>query len=205
MNNIEKIKPLLVFQKDIFYYAQIIQRQKDNSQLKIDMKRYRKFIESEKIFEDNIENIKDLCNFYNARCYISLNPRSLEKLGKCCLDEFVNRIKNNQYNNIYRIPDKLALSPDIIKTKNVVESQRWLVDIDEEKDVEPIRTFIKSNNINILAELESPHGLHLVVSAFNKKKIIEPYQMTNAKDDYKIGDSTFTLRPECNVILYSKL
>ena len=79
MDNIEKILPFLQFDsEDDFYFLQILQRKKENPQLGSNsrvIKNY--YITSQQHLLDKYEEIKKLCEVFNARASIRLNRRSL--------------------------------------------------------------------------------------------------------------------------------
>lgn len=204
INNYEKIKSLLVFKKDItYYFIQVIQRRKDNPDLpKSEIQRGFWFITSMDDFDIHWPRIKKTCEDYKARAYISLIPRSLEKLGKKCLLEYSKRVACNEYSKIFAIPQKNALSKETINCSNLIEKPWWCIDIDNKSEMPKIsEIFLLFTNIKSI--LETPKGYHLIVECFNPKKLIS-YKKLKNRDDYSIpGIGEFTLRKECNTILYS--
>lgn len=80
IDNFKLIEPLLVFRDgdDTFYHRQIIQRKKDTgSVIKKNYHLIRSyFIQSVDKLRKREEQIKGLCDFFNARAYINLNPKS---------------------------------------------------------------------------------------------------------------------------------
>ena len=201
-DNIEKISSLLKFKEGIFYYIQVIQRRKDNPDLvKSDMKRYQTFITSEEDFKIHLPRIKKVCADYNARAYISLLPRSLEKLAKECALEYVKRIAKEEYKRVWDIPNRLALS-DSIRAAGVYSSPWWLFDMDDLSKYDDFLKNIKKNSISVIAELDTVSGKHIIVRPFNPKRI-EKYK---SKEDYIFPDgSKATLRKDCNTILYASI
>jgi hypothetical protein len=202
VNNLDKIKSLLVFEKGVtYYFIQVIQRKKENPDLpKSEMQRGFWYITSMEELEIHWPRIKKTCEDYNARAYISLIPRSLEKLGKKCLMEYSKRVINNEYSRVFAIPQKNALSKETIYSKG--EKPWWCVDIDNPEQMPKISEYFLLFT-NIKAILETPNGYHLIVECFNPK-VIKPY--ATRKDDYKFASGEeFTLRKECNTILYSKI
>ena len=204
VNNFDKIKSLLVFKKDVtYYFIQVIQRRKDNPDLpKPEMQRGFWFITGLNDLEIHWPRIKKICNDYNARAYISLIPRSLEKLGKKCLLEYSKRVANNEYSKIFAIPQKNALSKETIHCSDLLKKPWWCVDIDVDSSMPFIsETFLKFTNIRSI--LKTPNGYHLIIDCFNPK-LIEQYRIKRGSDDYDLGNNIkFTLRKECNTVLYS--
>ncbi len=204
INNYDKIKSLLVFEKGVtYYFIQVIQRKKDNPDLpKSEIQRGFWFITSIEDFDIHWPRIKKTCDDFKARAYISLIPRSLEKLGKKCLIEYSKRVLNNEYTRIFAIPQKNALSPETINCPKSIDKPRWCIDIDKDVDMPKIsEIFLIFTNIRSI--LKTPNGYHLIVDCFNPKTILS-YKKSKSRDDYKLASGQeFTLRKECNTILYS--
>ena len=203
IDNISKISSLLKFQEGIFYYVQVIQRRKENPELpKCDMKRYQTFITSMEDLKIHLPRIKKVCEDFNARAYISLVPKSLEKLAKQCALEYVKRINSGEYKRVWDIPNRLALSYDI-RVKIPGEKPYWMFDVDNKEDKDPILEFLLKNKVEIVDTIETPNGCHIVVKVFNPK-IIDSYK--DGDEDYVLpGEHRFTFRPDCNTILYASI
>ena len=203
VDNIEKVKSLLKFKEGIFYYIQIIQRKKENPDLpKNDIKRYQTFITSLEDLDIHTPRIKKVCEDYNARAYISIVPRSLEKLAKQCALEYVKRVNSEEYKRVWDIPNRVALDYEI-RAKFPGEKPCWMLDVDNPDDKDPIVEFLQKNKITVADILETPNGYHIVVKVFNPR-ILENYKAE--QEDYVLpGGYRFTFRPDCNTILYAVL
>jgi hypothetical protein len=202
VNNIEIIKSLLKFREGIFYYVQVIQRKKENPDLpKSDLKRYQCFITSMEDLDIHLPRIIKVCCDYNARAYISLIPRSLEKLTKQCALEYVKRISSEEYKRAWDIPNRLALS-DEVRAKIQGEKPKWLFDIDKIEDKDAIINMIHEKNITISGIIPTPNGCHVLVEAFNPGLLMK----YKSYEDYILpGGEKFTFRPDCNTILFAVL
>jgi hypothetical protein len=204
LDNIDSIKRLLVFPEGVFYFIQVIQRKKENPDLpKSDMKRYQCFITSEEDLEIHIPRIKKVCEDFNARAYISLLPRSLEKLGKCCLLEYAKRVNSGDYSRIWDIPNRLALLEETRMPK-IINKPLRLLDIDDINSLDYISDFVKEIGLTIVEIIPTMHGYHLLVEAFNPA-ILERGGAIKRGEDYVLpdGKSRFTYREESNTILYA--
>lgn len=203
IDNISKISSLLKFQEGIFYYVQVIQRRKENPELpKGDMKRYQTFITSMEDLKIHLPRIKKVCEDFNARAYISLVPKSLEKLAKQCALEYVKRINSGEYKRVWDIPNRLALSYDI-RVKIPGEKPYWMFDVDNKEDKDPILEFLLKNKVEVVDTIGTPNGCHIVAKVFNPK-IINSYK--DGDEDYVLpGGHRFTFRPDCNTILYASM
>lgn len=201
INNVEKIVKLLDFKIDTFYYLEILQRKKDNSNIIKDKKVYQRFITSLKELHEILEDIKILCKIYNARAYISLISKSNEKFTKECLRFLTDKVCSENYKNTFLIPEKIVLLPQCINSK---EDKFWILDVDE-KDKSYIinfKKYIEKELTYIYDILDTPNGYHFVVDTFNLKR----NDLIYLKDDnYKIYNFEFTLRREALTILYADI
>ena len=205
INNLSKIKSFLRFKENTYYFVQVIQRRKENPDLpKTEIQRGFWYITSLSDLDIHWPKILMLCNVYNARAYISLVPRSLEKFGKQCLLAYSERVVNGSYKNIFSVPQKIALSNKVIDSKRLFDKTMWMIDIDSNKDQykDRILNFI-AGITKIHLVLKTPNGFHLVVDSFNPKAIMK-HRIVVSRDDYKLETGEeFTLREESNTILYS--
>src|SRR6185369_4345843 len=83
MNNSELIGDLLDFPfPDCFYFVEVIQRRKENPEMKkhsLTLADY--YISSYTSFLTKFEEIKKMCDAFNARAYIRLNYRRYEQIA----------------------------------------------------------------------------------------------------------------------------
>ena len=190
INNFEQIKSLLVFDDkgDWFYFLQILQRHKDNPEVKnLSNSRVIKtyYISTIDYLTLKEEEIKFLCGMYNARAYINLNPRSYERLAFHMLKEITDRILNKDYKSVSKAYDSTC-------GKFSVGDKKWIVDIDEEEipfkltmDIElcdPITYPIYNNEKHvfigqskIIATIPTKSGWHLITKPFNLKQFKDKY------------------------------
>lgn len=105
---IKQIKPILTFKsEDDFYYLQILQRKKENPQLGSNsrvIKNY--YIKSPEYLETRYDEIKNLCNFFNARAMLRLNKRSFSKVAFKTIQNVANSMSNGEYEFISKSYDR---------------------------------------------------------------------------------------------------
>lgn len=176
IDNIQLILPFLKFEsKDDFYYLQILQRKKENPQLGSNsrvIKNY--YIISEEYLLDRYDEIKKLCEIFNARAMIRLNKRSFEKVGFKCMTNLANTMANKEYSFLKASYDRAC---GLGHNDN---EKKWILDIDiinEEFDRE-VQLFI--NNIipaggKILGNFKSKNGHHLITKPFNLQEFSQKY------------------------------
>jgi len=181
INNKDLIIPLLEFpHKDIFYFIQILQRKKDhkgvalggsnnNSRL---IKAY--FITSVEKLEKQWEEMIKLAELFDARVSINLNPRNFQKAAFHLLQKIANQMSNGDFYNVHK-----AYTSVCGEYHSEID-KRWLIDLDKEQIElkDKILQYInlsqlslsehkKAKNYEILAEIPSKTGLHIIANPFN--------------------------------------
>lgn len=168
IDNLELIKPLLEFKSpDDFYYLQILQRKKENSELGSNsrvIKNY--YIKSIEHLELRYQEIKDLCILFNARASIRLNRRSFEKVAFKTLQNIANSMSNKEYSFINKSYDRACGLGHNDKNKS------WIIDIDK-NELPFVDLIIESFQIvepigdKLIIKIPSKTGIHLITKPFN--------------------------------------
>lgn len=196
INNLDLIIPYLEFSNENeFYFIQILKRRKENPNMKKNVKLVKTFhIFSEEHLLGKIKEIQDLCNFYNARAYIDLNKKDLEKTATLMLKKLSNVFINKDYHSLKSIFDSSCGEHSIEKER------KWLIDVDT-KDILFVRELVENIEkcessyskifINFMSTL---NGYHLITYPFNVKEL-QPFQC-----EYPY----FEVLKNCNVLLYYK-
>ena len=185
IDNLEKILPLLQFESpDDFYYLQILQRKKENPQLGSNsrvIKNY--YINSQEYLVKHYEEIKKLCEVFNARASIRLNKRSYEKVGFKAMTNLANTMMNKEYSFLKASYDRACGLGHNDKNKT------WIVDIEEREVIwlEQILNAIspcEPVGNKIVLQIPSKSGIHLITKPFNTeqfkinfKRELEAYKM----------------------------
>lgn len=188
IDNIKLILPFLKFDsEDDFYYLQILQRKKENPQLDSNsrvIKNY--YINSIEYLLSHYEEIKTLCRVFNARASIRLNKRSYEKVAFKALIKLTDTIFNKDYISCTRSYDKA------IGANHNDNNKKWIVDLDEIYQTEPIYLERLKNRINkcnpegnkVIATIPSKSGIHLITNPFNIQEFSQyKYMMEIHKDN----------------------
>lgn len=178
VDNFNLIRTLLKFEsKDDFYFVQIIQRSKDNSDIGANNKLVQSYyIHSLEYFNFKENEIKQICELYKARAYIHLTKRSYKAVALVCLQNLVERIRYDQMNEIYRCYDH-ACGISYVKT-----DKSWIVDIDEPLDrraINNILLFIEREcqpiGIKFKALIPTKNGVHLITTPFDLSMFSKQY------------------------------
>jgi bisphosphoglycerate-dependent phosphoglycerate mutase len=178
MDNIKLIKPLLEFEtEDDFYFLQIIQRKKENKLLSSNSRTIKNYyIHSIEQLEKHYEEIKTLCNIFNARAAIRLNKRSFEKTAFKTIQNIANTMSNKEYNHCKNSYDRACGNGHNDKTK------KWILDIDyndwmehQTEELVDILYNLQPIGNKYITEIPSKSGLHIITTPFNISEFNKKY------------------------------
>lgn len=104
IDNFEQIKRLLDFpNSDVFYFAQIIGRKKENPELGSNNETYKTYyITSVQDLDKYKAEMVLLAEHHNARVMINLNKRSFERIAFQNLRKVTDIIMNKDYKSVSR-------------------------------------------------------------------------------------------------------
>jgi hypothetical protein len=145
-NNFNKIKPLLDFDNEnTFYFIQILQRRKENPEIKNGVR----VIDNLYLYSiedlDKLEpKIIETCTKYNARAYININKLDLERIALFAMKKTASLIIEKQYKALKNVYASVCGSHTSEKSK------RWVIDIDTDlQSEESIKKIISRDNYSI--------------------------------------------------------
>ena len=175
IDNFELIKLFLEFPNDdIYYHLQILRRGKDHPELPAANRVIKSYficsLESLDYVEDEI---KKLCEFFGARAYINLAPKSIKKTTMLQLKYLAQRAYEGDFKKIWKSWNTCAGE---IKG----EKPRWVVDIDDKITWSNIMDFIDtlepySKDTKFITNIPTKSGWHLITTPFNIMKFKEVY------------------------------
>jgi hypothetical protein len=185
----EKIKHLLVFEsKDDFYYLQILQRKKENLEIESNsrvIKNY--YIGSVDYLEKRYDEIKTLCNQFNARAMLRLNKRSYSKVAFKTMQNIANSMANQEYSFIKKSYDRACGNGHNDKNKT------WIIDIDGNFDkpyLESILQFINDcqpKGDKLITKLPTKNGIHLITKPFDLSDFKNQYPEIDIHTDNPVN------------------
>jgi hypothetical protein len=198
---IELIKDLLVFEtNDDFYFLQILQRKKENPNLGSNSKVIKNYyITSTEHLIEKYDEIKSLCNMFNARASLRLNKRSFEKVAFKSLENFANVMQTKEYKHIMNCYDKAC------GLLNNEKQKKWIVDIDRNELVwlEQIINSVQESEPNgnkIIIQLPTKSGIHLITKPFNVIQFKE--NLKNELSKYSMNEITIDIHKDNPINLY---
>jgi hypothetical protein len=183
IDNFELIKSLLEFPNDdIYYHLQILRRGKDHPELPAANRVIKSYficsLESLDYVEDEI---KKLCEFFGARAYINLAPKSIKKTTMLQIKYLSQRAYEGDFKKIWKSWNTCAGE---IKG----EEPRWIVGVDNNSHSYPIKdkvynikTFIdkecepKVSWNKVIIEIPTKSGVHLITIPFNLQQFKKEY------------------------------
>ena len=178
VDNFDLISKALLFKEDLrpeiagdwFYMIQIMTRTKDTGEKPKHIRTM--FVESREYLMTHKDMIVKLCEMFNARAYISVNPSSYKKCAIKMFKELAEVVENGNYKGILSLPETVAGKYNVDGG-----DKRWIVDLDgikDNEDIEPYINFIM-NEYNEgrgkargeIIVVPTVNGSHLLVSPFD--------------------------------------
>lgn len=158
------------FINDKVFEIQLLRRGKDNPDLpavNYSFKNY--YVDSIELFDRYEDEIKKCCEMFRLRAYASINVKSKTKLQLQCLKIISDNLCMGELKKPWKIFYKAFGN-----TKS--DEQRWLVDVDS-KDVDYLSTIREiidecqsGYETNIITQIETKSGVHLITHPFNVKQ-----------------------------------
>lgn len=171
IDNLELIKPLLNFEGEgDFYMLYVFKRKKDqpegerdNHQSVRTIKTY--CVESIEYLEKRYDEIKGLCEMFNARAYIHIQKQNHKDVSLEMMMSLAERIKNGQHKQKHLFDSVVGQ----LKTRE----KRWVVDIDN-KDIHTanavkfaINKFCSPEGDKVEEIVPTKNGYHLITDRFD--------------------------------------
>ena len=169
VDNFKQIKSLLEFPNDdIYYHLQILRRGKDHPELPAANRTIKSYFICSLESLDKVEKeIKDLCEFFQARAYINLTPKSIKKTTYLQMKYLAERAYTGDFKKIWKSWNTCAGE---IKG----EESRWIIDIDNlelyksnEERFDKLLSYLEPSGNKIIAKIPTKSGLHIITTPFN--------------------------------------
>ena len=180
IDNFDLIKPFLEFPNDdIYYHLQILRRGKDHPELPAANRVIKPYFICSLEGLDYVEDeVKKLCEFFGARAYINLTPKSIKKTTMLQLKYLAQRAYEGDFKKIWKSWNTCAGE---IKG----EESRWVVDIDNttnsifDKKTKKIMNYIHhiepEDFRRTKVAIPTKSGYHLITTPFNLQQFKEKY------------------------------
>ena len=184
VNNSAKIGTMISFEKDDFYFLQILKRRKDNPEMEKDMvviKNY--YVESMDQYIKLIPRIILLCQYENARAYFRLNKRNYKKIGLQMIRRVADHISSGNNKAIKTAFDSIC------GEYHSDTDKKWIVDIDSiDNNINDV--LFELTNLQLQTEKEpmmeiipTKNGVHIITRPFNLKKFRETFSGIDVHKD----------------------
>jgi hypothetical protein len=170
IDNLEKIKPLLNFNKeDDFYMLYVFKRKKDQPEDERDNHQSVRTIKTYCIsgidhLERRYDEIKQLCEMFKARAYIHVQKQNHKDVAMNMITEIVSRIQSGQINQQHVFDSVVGQ----IKT----QEKRWIIDVDDKDVKELVRITevvhaTRPEGDKLDACIPTKNGYHLITKRFD--------------------------------------
>ena len=176
VDNFELIKPLLKFpDADTYYHLQILRRGKDHPELPAANRMIKAYFICSLEGLDYVEDeVKKLCEFFGARAYINLAPKSIKKTTMLQIKYLAQRAYEGDFKKIWKSWNTCAGE---IKG----EEPRWVVDIDGNNikwnhvmdDIDTLEPY--SMDTKYITNIPTKSGWHIITTPFNLQQFKEKY------------------------------
>lgn len=181
VDNFDLIKDWFYFKEDLapgfgddwFYMVQIMTRTKDTGEKPKHIRTM--FVESREYLMSHKDMIVKLCEMFNARAYISVNPSSYKKCAIKMFKELADLVENENYKGILSLPETLAGKYSADNSLKL-----WIVDLDDKKTEEEIKPFVdfivnqykdgKGRPDWEIKPIPTVNGYHLLVTPFDVRE-----------------------------------
>jgi len=189
IDNSSRVRSFLSFDKDDFYFLQIIKRRKDNPDMELGsnvLKNY--YIHSFEEYDKLMPIVKRQCDFENARAYFRLNKRNYRHIGLKLMSRALVYISSNNYAPLRNVFDAVAgeCPSDSVR--------KWVVDVDKENineefhyktdsdgkirmvygesEIAKLCSFVmllqsQTKNTPMMEFLPTKNGMHIITRPFN--------------------------------------
>lgn len=156
----EYIKNTTTFEKNDFFFVQIIKRRKDNPEMIKDQQNIDNFyLYSIEDFEKYEERIIESCKLNNARCLIRISKRNMEELASRTIILIAEAQAKKQY---HLIPSAFSSACG----KFSAGKNFWMIDVDDMSIFEEVNSFIQTvSKIHLI--VPTKNGCHIIINGFN--------------------------------------
>ena len=160
----------------IFIIFKYFKEKKENPQIGSNsrvIKNY--YIKSEEYLIKHYDEIKKLCEVFNARASIRLNKRSFEKVGFKAMVNIANTMGNKEYEFLKASYDRAC------GLGHNDSEKKWILDIDgiltynEIFKIEEVIERSEPSDKKIIVYLPSKSGLHLITKPFDLREFTTLY------------------------------
>ncbi len=178
IDNYQIISPLLSWNLDEFYFIQVIQRKKDNPNIK-GRNNNNRLIKSYNItslehLDALYDEMRALADVFNARIGINLNKRTFEKTAFNTLKKMADCMHNRDFKNVRNAWNHACG----IRTGG---DKLWIVDVDDLEGETEMIAYIRDlspEGDKHIATIPSKNGFHLITKPFNIFEFTDWYPQT---------------------------
>lgn len=166
LDNRKVIEPFIpeTFDGDTFYYTEILDRSKRSGNNR--GRRLREFVHRDRAtFVEQCDQIAKMCEFFQARAYTRLSPRSFRLVGMKYVQTIVEQALTANWQGMRHAYAKaMGTTPPLEK--------RWLFDADDQEQVDLLAGLLPAVT-KVVARVPSRKGVHFITQPFDMRSIGE--------------------------------
>ena len=153
----------------------------------------------------NADAIRQVCRFFFARAYITINKRSLQStIDRSRLDKQTGMFKGREFH--HRIGqtrtgiDSAGVNWSINRPLGLIDC-----DIDNVQAQKELDDYLKKNNVRVLLRKQSHDGMHYVISIKDAENLDFSFLNNNRRyvTNNRPNDPSVLFKPDANLLLYS--
>ena len=178
IDNFDLICNLIDCEKGEFFLLQILQRRKDGEKNKSHKLIKSYYVSSPEYLNHKKDEIKSLCEMFNARAYINLNKKSYKQVSLKCLKNLADAISCEDFSGVVSLFDSACG-----QTGSCDGQAKWVVDVDVERGeylddtlndvIEAIDRCEPLSVDKVVSVIPTVHGCHVIARPFDKKRFRE--------------------------------
>ena len=150
----------------------------------------------------NAEAIKNVCNFFYARCYITINKRSMKEVLGIARGMKMSPLSNGR--EFHNAIGRMKRGVDINGVNWTEKRPLGLVDcdVDNVNGQRELEDYLRKNNVKIYLKRQSHDGMHYVISAEDAEKLDFGF-MAKYDSNNKVGDFNTKFKHDASMLVYS--
>lgn len=151
------------YDPDSFLFGQIMTRKKDTGESPRIIKDI--IFNVPEDFDDKKYDIVELCNYFNARAYLNIAPKSYRRVAFKMIRECTDLLESCQESRLRSVFSKSC-------GNTIGPVKYWVLDVDDEFSYENV-----SNSTTYELEVPTVNGYHLISKPFDPRYFKERYPL----------------------------
>ena len=150
----------------------------------------------------NAEAIREVCNYFFARSYLTINKRSMKEVLDIARHMKMSPVANGrEFHNAIGRPKKGVDFYGVDWTK---KRPLGLIDcdVDDVKAQGELEDYLRKNNVTVYLKRQSHDGMHYIISIEDAKKLDFSF-MGKYSSNNRMGDFNTKFKADSSILVYS--